>query len=265
MIKEKFKIERKEKREKEKEKARDEQRLRVNSNFCDCIIGKGSKHVYREKECLEFIETAMITRMRTEHIELNLYKYVIFGIGDGNCDLCECYETVRHFLCDCKKYDQERKILRDELLKYNKIYKHKQFFNAKRILFPHLNQREKKKQWNVDKRVMILKNVCLYMAMTRRFENENSKSGKIYKRYVVDDKLKNVEMKCKNIIKKYDKIESEMIIEEREQNSNEKFNINSEIFDYGEQFSDSFIDEIIHSQKQFEYERMLDENVVVGS
>ena len=54
--------------------------LRVNSNLYTNIVKSGSKYVEREKVFLWFSEIGIKTRLRSEHVKLNLYNKVIYGI-----------------------------------------------------------------------------------------------------------------------------------------------------------------------------------------
>ena len=100
---------REEERLMKKRKAKEQGMLAVNSNLYQGVLKNGSKCVVKEKEYLTYHESAIITMLRSEHIELNLYNCVIFGDGDANCDECEVFETVRHYLIDCTKYIQQEK------------------------------------------------------------------------------------------------------------------------------------------------------------
>ena len=164
--------------------------LRVNSNLYTNILTSGSKYVKKEKMHLWYSENAIITRLRTEHIKLNLYMSAIYGDGDGICNNCnhDCYETVRHYLVDCPKYEQQREILKQELTKIDENFNNPRKFNARRLLFPHWYQKYPGKLDKLYDRVNILKLVCQYVSSTQRFKDDDKDS--IYNLYEMEVKDK---------------------------------------------------------------------------
>src|SRR5439155_8361368 len=77
---------------------------------------------------------ATITQLRTGHCGLNYYLH---RFGKRNSPYCECgmgKETVEHYLLECRKYNEQRRRLRNQvgpgrmraekLLGYPKLIKH---------------------------------------------------------------------------------------------------------------------------------------------
>ena len=250
-VKEQYLKDRERERIAKKRKAHDEGRLAVNSNLYQGVLRRGSKYVVKEKYFLTFYETAIISRLRSEHIELNLYNSVIFGNCDPNCDECELYETVRHFLIDCTKYSEQRLELRRKLIEINKCFKDDIWFTAKRLLFYHKYQGNPGKMENVLDRVRILKLVCSYVCMTKRFDDDSIKTD-IYRRYKMDDEY--------NIKKKYEYLKDEIndlnkidIIKMAEE-KDDSFNIGHEVIDKREMMNNDYIKSIMDINKQIEIE-----------
>ena len=138
-----------------------------------------TKHFISEMPFLSRSETGVITRLRTEHIDLNVYNNVIYAKGtqtDMNCEECARYETVRHYLLDCKRYDVQRKEFIDELKNISVEFEKETNLNVMRILFNYKYQKKPFKKENIEIRVEILKAVCKYVAKTKRFINERIKT-----------------------------------------------------------------------------------------
>ena len=151
--------------------------MAVNSNLYQEVLNNGSKCVVKEKEFLSYYESAIISMLRSEHIELNLYNNVIFGNCDPNCDECEIYETVRHFLIDCNKYIEQRKDLRKKLTGVNRFFRNNKNFNAKKILFYHKYQSNRNSDDALDERIKILKYICSFVYETQRFKRDDVKTN----------------------------------------------------------------------------------------
>ena len=63
-----------------------------------------SNEMRKEMRYLSYRESQIVNKLRTEHINLNDYKYVRFDDRDaleGYCRYCDRVETVEHFLEDC--------------------------------------------------------------------------------------------------------------------------------------------------------------------
>ena len=56
--------------------------------------------------------TAKLAQLRTGHCRLNSYLYRFNIVESAECKCHEGKETVEHFLLVCKRYTEERKILR---------------------------------------------------------------------------------------------------------------------------------------------------------
>ena len=56
-----------------------------------------------------------LIRLRTEHCGLNHYLHRFNIIEDPECECGHGIETVKHFLLDCKSFEEERKELRKEV------------------------------------------------------------------------------------------------------------------------------------------------------
>ena len=103
--------------------------------------------------------------------------------GTEYCDACDekKKETVTHYLMECKKYENKRNVLRNNLIEIDNFYKNKINWNIRNILFPHYWQvqpeimdkkyKEKYKN-NLKKRVKIIKTICEFVKVTERFESE---------------------------------------------------------------------------------------------
>lgn len=72
-------------------------------------VGKG-RIMNRSKE-----EEDVLSRMRYGHTRLNKTLVIIKKHDDGNCELCECPESVEHVILQCPKYQEERQRLSSQL------------------------------------------------------------------------------------------------------------------------------------------------------
>ncbi|KAJ6579106.1 hypothetical protein DFH09DRAFT_839226, partial [Mycena vulgaris] len=57
-----------------------------------------------------------ITQMRTGHVGLNAYLARFGAVDSGLCSACREPETVNHFLLSCRRFMQQRDVLRRALL-----------------------------------------------------------------------------------------------------------------------------------------------------
>ena len=187
MRKEEREIERKEK----ENEARRNNKKRVGSTLYGPILDNeknGSKHVLNEKKYLSFCQTAIIARLRSEHIELNKYNNIIYRRGEqtsDKCEFCNQIETVSHFIRDCNKFIVLRNVMIDELREYNSefnLFDNNNRINVRNLLFPHDDQKDARKIENILKRVKILKTVCKFVINTGRFNRDNVRT-KIFKQY----------------------------------------------------------------------------------
>ena len=164
------------------------------SNMCKDM--KNEMKFLSQKEC------EIITKLRTEHINLNHYLYTMGIVDDYNCKWCKkplsniiVPETVDHFLLDCGgcqdemikslnknniPYDEHRNSLKRELKRISSFFKYPNNFNVQNILFPHVWQRRingtnNRQNWNRNGtyyRVQILKAVVKFVVRTKRFSND---------------------------------------------------------------------------------------------
>ena len=169
--------ERERKRKSKIKKMEEKGRKRIQSKLMSKL--NKSKHFINEMPFLSRSETGVITRLRTEHIDLNVYNNVIFAKGtqtEMNCEECGRYETVRHYLLDCEKYESQRQEFINELKNISMEFEKENNINIMRILFNYKYQKKPYKQENIEIRVEILKAVCKYVAKTKRFINERIKT-----------------------------------------------------------------------------------------
>ena len=154
------------------------------------------------KEEFKFLnpyEASVICKLRTEHINLNDYKFFRFkddSSNFGNCRYCNVKESVSHFLIDCPgqnnqialrmnpfdvNYNGIRNILKSRLKKIDAFFKNNSHFTAKNILFPHCwqqsiarddLQRKSKMGRQISRRVNILREVINFVKSSRRFKRE---------------------------------------------------------------------------------------------
>ena len=156
------------------------------NRYGDTIYIKQSEYLIDEYKYLKADEASTINKLRTEHINLQNYKNYFFEKLDYNNNICKncsraCFETVKHYLCDCPKYINERNRMYRELRKINQIYKKPIYRNTSSIIFPHTWQNEldsmdidykQKKITNTKARVDILKIVKKYVDETKRFNGD---------------------------------------------------------------------------------------------
>jgi hypothetical protein len=55
---------------------------------------------------------AWISRLRTGHCSLNKYLHRFNIVNEPTCECAEGHETVKHYLLECRIYEQERDRLR---------------------------------------------------------------------------------------------------------------------------------------------------------
>ncbi len=74
-------------------------------------VGKGRKRGRNRRE------ESIITRLRMGHTGLNKTLHLISKHPTGLCEKCGQSETVEHVIINCKGYDEEREVLREEVWK----------------------------------------------------------------------------------------------------------------------------------------------------
>ena len=156
-----------------------------------------NKDMSKELKYLTQHECEIITKLRTEHINLNHYLFTMGIIKHKHgykCKYCNAPETVDHYLMDCRgvgnemhqdlykknvDYDILRNKLRKDLRKTIIFFKNPLNFNTINILFPHIWQRrihgrKRSKNWSRDVtyyRAQILKHVAKFVVKTKRFSD----------------------------------------------------------------------------------------------
>ena len=187
-----FEIERKTENKKKRDKKQKKGVPMIQSKLMKDM--KKTKCFIEEMQNMSFSECGIISRLRTEHIDLNLYNSVIYAADsktDPNCEVCDMYETVRHYLLLCDKWDLERADMFYKLSEIDSQFLiEKNRFNILRLLFPHLYQKRPHKLDNILIRVKILKCICEFVRKTKRFVNDRVKS-KIFKNIETEYESKN--------------------------------------------------------------------------
>ncbi len=91
---------------------------------------------------------------------------ILENIQPNICENCSMnkIENINHFICICPKFDNERKILKQKLVKINMNYNH-QWFNINDILFPYKKKKLKK---SISKQISIWKYLIQYIINTGR-------------------------------------------------------------------------------------------------
>ena len=152
----------------------------------------------KELNMLNLHECEIINKLRTEHINLNDYKYHRFKKEESpKCKFCKTVnETVEHYLIDCpgqtnqmgldmnpwdRNYNILRNLLKYRLKKQCVFFKQKQNFTVQNLLFPHIWQvnplkedkyKIEKKKKNLLRQVYVLKKVIEFVKSTKRFNKE---------------------------------------------------------------------------------------------
>ena len=163
-----------------------------------------------ELRYLNHHECEIITKLRTERINLNDYMFFINQNNTNECKYCnkkkkdkkgkiiemkiKVIEKVSHYLIDCPgikdemilslsknavNYNIERNKLRKKLRKIDIYFKNPRNFTSQNILFPHIWQRRVYynnnkiiKHKNLNNRVEILKAVVNFVRATKRFKTD---------------------------------------------------------------------------------------------
>ena len=186
--------------------AKEKKKKRIGSTLYESFLDDKSKHCRNEKKYLSFNQSAIMLRLRSEHIELNKYNNVIYAKGEqtsDKCDYCDQIETVEHFICHCEKFSVLRNVMIDELKQFDSdinCIDNNGKIKIKRLLFPHAFQDKAYLKENILKRVKQLKIVCNFVKNTGRFNNDRVKT-KIFKQYG-KQRLEQMEIKrdCDDIV-----------------------------------------------------------------
>ena len=123
----------------------------------------------------------IINKLRTEHININNYKYHYFGTDSPNCDHCNTIENVSHLLFDCHKYKHQRYKWFIKLTQLNKFFEYPQNRTSVNVLFPirwqpkinpkDPNYKEINKKFMIE-RFDIYESITQYIKNINYFEND---------------------------------------------------------------------------------------------
>ena len=154
-----------------------------------------TKLMLNELKYLTQYEVEIITKLRTERINLNDYLKYINKHEDGLCRFCNRRETVSHYLIECNgitdkkllkesswnvNYNHCRNEMKRRLKRISIFFRNPANFTANNILFPHtwqLPPKRKQKDYkiklkkNEKRRVDILKTVVRFVIDTKRFQD----------------------------------------------------------------------------------------------
>ena len=152
-------------------------RLRNNSN-----------KLKKELKFLNDYECKIITKLRTEYINLNSFKKHYFKETNGNCEICNCHDTVEHYLMECLINDKMQNKITEmrnkfwyDMKKIHSFFKFEMNKNIINILFPNSwlfePLKDDKKYYdkikkNQETRIKILKRLCKFVIDCGRFEND---------------------------------------------------------------------------------------------
>jgi hypothetical protein len=88
------------------------------------IDNNNSKIFIIDKKFLNYNETAIICRLRSEHIELNEYLFRFHQYNHEFCEKCNGnkIENIQHFLLECPNYNSIRNVMFEEIKKESIIF-----------------------------------------------------------------------------------------------------------------------------------------------
>ena len=110
--------------------------------FSQGLFNSNNKFIYNKqyfKEELKFLtkETIeIINKLRTEHINLNNYKYQFHDLESPLCDKCQVIENVSHILFDCNNYHHQRYKWYINLSQINQFFNNPVNRTSLNVLFP---------------------------------------------------------------------------------------------------------------------------------
>ena len=189
-----------EKYKKQKKKKEKEGKLTVNSKLM--VKLRKTKHIMKELLHLSKSESAILTRLRTEHISLNHYKNVVrtksLHSTTSKCDCGHEKETVTHYLLHCKQFKKERIEMWDNICLIDEFFKKKCNRNINNLLFYFKKQEKAHLRSKIDIRVSIIKEILKFIINTKRFE-------KVVKDNNGNDKIEYDSIFYKNLSRKYKK------------------------------------------------------------
>ena len=152
-------------------------KISINSRYMN--NRRVGKHFIKEYNLLSRSEVGIITRLRTQHIELNYYTNIIFSKGEQTSSLCSCgksKETVFHYLMQCENYRNERKEMWETIELIDEFFKIKSNKTIKKLLFYYKHQDKAHLRARIDVRVDIIKQIIKFVAKTKRFDSDNIKT-----------------------------------------------------------------------------------------
>ena len=120
-------------------------------------------------------QSAIITRMLTEHIELNqyLFKYKIKDPSNeqiplsSKCIHCNKNESTIHYLLYCKKYRKLRHKMWRNIAKHWRGFRNSYNHRLEYILFPYTIP----DQLRITKQILIWKEILNFTKRTNRLNN----------------------------------------------------------------------------------------------
>ena len=110
--------------------------------FATGLFNDTNKFIYNKqifKEEIKFLskETIeIINKLRTEHINLNNYRYQFHDEQSPLCTNCNTIENVSHYLFDCNKYQYQRHKWYIKLNQITNFFNNPQHRTAINVLFP---------------------------------------------------------------------------------------------------------------------------------
>ena len=175
-------------------------------------LNNSTNDMKNELKYLKPYEASIITKLRTECINLNGYKYFRFQ-DDNNgyyemCRYCNVPETVEHYLIDCPgqtkqitlkmntldtNYNASRNILKFKLKRIDSFFKNRANFNAINILFPHYWQLKPKRndenykiklENGLKRRIYIFKEIIEFVHRTKDLKKKNLEFKKLWSIYI---------------------------------------------------------------------------------
>ena len=179
-----------------KQKRERNNKLSINSRYMK--NRKVGKHFIKEYNQLTRSEVSVITRLRTQHIELKSYTNIIYAKDEQTnilCDCGKCNETVFHYLMECENYNNERNEMWETIELIDEYYKSKTNRTIRKLLFYYKYQEKAHLRARIDVRVNIIKEIIRYIINTKRFERDNIKTfvfNNVKKKYENDNNYKEI-------------------------------------------------------------------------
>ena len=83
---------------------------RFTKSIDAAIPGKHTRTIYNQ---LSKTDAQTLAQLRTSHCRLNKYLNRIGAAESPLCEECGVVESVQHFLLDCKRWSEQRRLLRE--------------------------------------------------------------------------------------------------------------------------------------------------------